>query len=90
MQITGPSSTDSPYVVSTLVGVDIVSILTTGDQVGTKDGPAGFVGQPWRMVGIPDGLGAFDNGVGTMTVIMNQGTGGSTLSARTENMRSFN
>jgi Alkaline phosphatase PhoX len=28
-------------------------------------------GTPYRMVGIPDGLGAFDNGDGTFTVLMN-------------------
>ena len=32
-------------------------------------------GQPWRIVGIPDGLGAFDNGDGTMTVLMNEELG---------------
>lgn len=36
------------------------SILTTGDSVGG-----------YQMVGIPDGLGAFDNGNGTFTVLMN-------------------
>ena len=56
---------------SDLGGVQIELILSVGDQVGVKDGPAGFVGQPRRMAGIPDGLGAFDNGDGTMTVLMN-------------------
>jgi hypothetical protein len=47
--------------------VSFESLLTTGDPVGTKsDGVT-----PWRMVGIPDGLGAFDNGDGTFTVLMN-------------------
>jgi hypothetical protein len=36
------------------------SVLTTGDSVGG-----------YRMVGIPDGLGAYDNGDGTFTVLMN-------------------
>jgi hypothetical protein len=43
------------------------SILTVGDSVNTK--PDGVT--PYRMVGIPDGLGAFDNGDGTFTVLMN-------------------
>src|SRR5262245_7011332 len=68
---TGPSSSQTPYLVPSVSNVQIASLLSTGDQVGTKDGPAGFVGQPWRMAGIPDGLGVFDNGDGTMTVLMN-------------------
>ena len=57
---TGPSSSNTPYVVPTHDGVQFVSLLTTGDQVGLQaDGVT-----PWRMAGIPDGLGAFDNGDG--------------------------
>src|SRR6266542_4157724 len=37
-----------------------------GDSVNLKPD-----GTPYRMVGIPDGLGAFDNGDGTFTVLMN-------------------
>src|SRR5205809_885052 len=65
--ITGPSSSQSPYLVRSEVGVVTVSILTVGDAVNFKaDGVT-----PYRMVGIPDGLGAFDNGDGTFTVLMN-------------------
>src|SRR5262245_66269289 len=65
--ITGPSSSQSPYLVRTESGVVTVSILTVGDAVNFKaDGVT-----PYRMVGIPDGLGAFDNGDGTFTVLMN-------------------
>ena len=39
----------------------------TGDSVNFK--PDGVT--PYRMVGIPDGLGAYDNGNGTFTVLMN-------------------
>ncbi|MEN3353846.1 MAG: hypothetical protein V7640_2004 [Betaproteobacteria bacterium] len=63
----GPSSSASPYVVNVHPGVNIVSILTVGDSVNKK--PDGV--QPYRMVGIPDGLGAYDNGDGTFTVLMN-------------------
>ncbi|KEF41705.1 MAG: hypothetical protein ER33_10100 [Cyanobium sp. CACIAM 14] len=62
--ITGPSSSASPYVVSTSPDVQLTSILTTGDSIGG-----------YRMVGIPDGLGAFDNGDGTFTVLMNHELG---------------
>ncbi|TAL40768.1 MAG: hypothetical protein EPN91_12450 [Salinibacterium sp.] len=41
-------------------GVQVTSVLTAGDRVGG-----------YRMVGKPDGLGAFDNGDGTFTVLMN-------------------
>src|SRR5262245_20067854 len=56
----GPSSSQSPYLVRANPGIVTTSILTTGDSVGG-----------YRMVGIPDGLGAFDNGDGTFTVLMN-------------------
>ena len=59
--ITGPSSSQSPYLIRSAPGVVIKSILTTGD--------AALNG--YRMVGVPDGLGAFDNGDGTFTVLMN-------------------
>ncbi len=57
---TGPSSSASPYVVPTATGVTTKSILTVGDSVGD-----------YRLVGIPDGLGAFDNGNGTFTLLAN-------------------
>ena len=58
--LTGPSSSASPYVVRTQPGVVSKSILTVGDSI---DG--------YRLVGIPDGLGAFDNGDGTFTLLVN-------------------
>jgi len=63
---TGPSSSQSPYLVRLQPGVVTKSILTVGDSVNLKPD-----GTPYRMVGIPDGLGAFDNGDGTFTVLMN-------------------
>src|SRR6266487_4343754 len=69
--VTGPSSSQSPYVLRTEPGVVTVSILTVGDAVNYKaDGVT-----PYRMVGIPDGLGAFDNGDGTFTLLMNHELG---------------
>jgi hypothetical protein len=64
---TGPSSSASPYVVNVPKNVDITAILTVGDSVNEK--PDGVT--PYRMVGIPDGLGAFDNYDGTFSVLMN-------------------
>jgi hypothetical protein len=63
---TGPSSSQSPYVLRAQPGVVTTSILTVGDSVNAKPD-----GTPYQMVGIPDGLGAFDNGDGTFTVLMN-------------------
>jgi hypothetical protein len=57
---TGPSSSEPPYLVRTQPGIVTKSILTTGDSVGG-----------YRMVGIPDGLGAYDNGDGTFTLLSN-------------------
>lgn len=57
---TGPSSSVEPYLVRSIPGVTLTSLLTSGDAV---DG--------YRMSGVPDGLGAYDNGDGTFTVLMN-------------------
>ena len=56
----GPSSGQSPYLFTSKASAKFTSILTTGDAVGN-----------YKMAGIPDGLGAFDNGNGTFTVLMN-------------------
>jgi hypothetical protein len=64
---TGPSSSDPPYLVRHVSGVTLTSLLTSGDSV------AGY-----RMAGTPDGLGAFDNGDGTFTVLMNHEFGATT------------
>ena len=67
-ELTGPSSSQSPFVVRSMKGVTTTAILTVGDSVNDKPGQPGV---PYRMVGIPDGLGAYDNGDGTFTVLMN-------------------
>ena len=65
--INGPSSSESPYLVRAQQGIVTKSILTVGDAVNYKaDGVT-----PYRLVGIPDGLGAFDNGDGTFTLLVN-------------------
>lgn len=75
---TSDSSSQTPYLVPTRKNVLTRSILTVGDAVNYKtDGIT-----PYRMVGIPDGLGAFDNGNGTFTVLMNQELTGSVGIAR--------
>jgi secreted PhoX family phosphatase len=55
-----PSSSQTPYLTPVAQGVVANAILTSGDQVGS-----------YKMAGTPDGLGAFDNGDGTFTLLMN-------------------
>ncbi len=60
---TGPSSSFSPYLLGAEPNVRFTSIISVGDALpGSTSGVFG---------GIPDGLGAFDNGDGTFTVIAN-------------------
>lgn len=61
---TGPSSSQSPYLIPIAAGVTTTSILTVGDAVGG-----------YEMVGIPDGLGAWDNGDGSFSLLMNHELG---------------
>lgn len=69
---TGPSSTpvpaigktpavpSNPYMIPMTRGWSATSLLTVGNEV-----------KGYRMSGIPDGLGAFDNGDGTISVLIN-------------------
>lgn len=71
-QNTGPSSSQSPYVLPTIPGVSTTSIFTVGDTVGG-----------YRMVGIPDGLGAFNNADGSsFNLMMNHELGGASGTTR--------
>src|SRR5262245_52995802 len=56
--------TASAYVVPVDPAITTQAILTVGDSTNG-----------YRMVGIPDGLGAFDNGNGTFTLLMNHELG---------------
>src|SRR5262245_28377880 len=66
-QLQGPSSSQTAYVIPTHSGVPTRVTMTVGDAVNLK--LDGFT--PYRMVGVPDGLGAYDNGDGTFTLVMN-------------------
>jgi hypothetical protein len=55
-----PSTTTESYLLPTLSGVRTIPILTTGDTI-----------RGYRMVGIPDGLGAFNSDLHDFTLIMN-------------------
>lgn len=64
--VTGPSSSQSPYVMPVpATGYTITSVLTASTAIGN-----------YTMVGVPDGLGAYDNNDGTFTLLMNHEFGG--------------
>jgi hypothetical protein len=57
---TGPSTSTEPYLLPSITGAKTVSILSVGDSIGG-----------YRMVGIPDGLGAYKSGHNDFTLFMN-------------------
>ncbi len=81
----GFQTLEPAYLVPSAPSVAITPILSVGDTVSdnyaTNDGAVG-VSPDYRMVGIPDGLGAFDNGNGTFTVLMNHELGNTVGIAR--------
>lgn len=75
----GPSTSFEPYLAPSIAGVKLVSILTTGDSV-----------KGYRMVGIPDRLGAFKSGHKEFTLLMNHELGGTSGTVRSHgSMGSF-
>ena len=66
--VQGPSTGSTPYVRATSPLVTKVTSILTVDNTGSN--PDDSIGG-YGMVGIPDGLGAFDNEDGTFTVLMN-------------------
>lgn len=65
--VTGPSSSESPYIYPLMSDVRTTSLLTVGDSAPH----ASRVGERYQMAGVPDGIGAYDNGDGTFTVLLN-------------------
>lgn len=70
-QSIGPSTTTEPYLLPAMPGVRTVSALTVGDTVGG-----------YRMVGIPDGMGAWDAEHGAFNLVLNHEIGKSLGIAR--------
>lgn len=60
-----PSTTTQPYILALEPNVTFTAVLKVGDAL-----PGGGV-----FAGIPDGIGAFDNGDGTITVLVNHELG---------------
>jgi hypothetical protein len=59
-------SADPAYLAPVAPGWRTRALITVGESMNDK--PDGI---PYRMVGLPDGLGAYDNHDGTFTVLMN-------------------
>jgi hypothetical protein len=74
----GPSTATTPYLTPVDNTVQFTSLLSVGDTVQRKNKG----NQTYRMVGIPDGLGAFDNGDGTFTLLVNHELGNAVGVAR--------
>ena len=69
---TGPSSSRPPFQEPVDSGYALIALMSVGDTVNNKAD-----GTPHRLVGLLDGLGAFDNGDGTFTVLANHEIGAS-------------
>ena len=85
-QVQGPSTGSTPYVLPVQPGTQTISVLTVDNTGVITDDTVpltvnGIVtGGTYAMSGIPDGTGAFDNGNGTFTLLVNHELG-STLGA---------
>jgi hypothetical protein len=73
----GFTSSQSPYLLPLAPGVMTKALFTVGDTANLKPDMT-----PYRMVGLPDGLGSFDNGDGTFTVLLNHELGNTAGIAR--------
>jgi len=78
-QIQGPSTGSTPHATPLAAGVTTWSIATVDNTGANPDDTFTnlITGVPnsYGMVGIPDGMGSFDNGDGTFTVLMNHELG---------------
>lgn len=68
--LSGFATAAPSYVLPSASGVEVRPLLTVGDEVLRTGGGAAY-----RMVGIPDGMGAFDNNDGTFTLLMDHELG---------------
>jgi hypothetical protein len=82
-QVIGPSTGSTPYLLPILPGTETISVLTV-DNTGTNadDLVPKINGGSYGLAGIPDGMGAFDNGDGTFTLLVNHELGSGSGVAR--------
>ena len=72
----GPVTGSTPYVLPTWPGWETISVLTVDNTGASPDDVVPRIGGgSYSMNGIPDGLGAFDNGDGTFTLLVNHEMG---------------
>ena len=57
--ITGASTSQSPFMVPLTPGAGFTSLLTAGESIGS-----------YKLAGLGDGMGAYDNGNGTFTMLL--------------------
>lgn len=69
---TAQNSSSSPYLIPTTTSGKYTAIISAGD----------IANNGYKMVGVPDGLGLFDNGNGTFTLLMNHEIGSTSGIAR--------
>lgn len=69
--LTGPSTSVSPYLTPLADGVNFTSIFSANESING-----------YKMAGVPDGMGAYDNNDGTFTVVMNHELGSTSGVAR--------
>jgi hypothetical protein len=78
-QVQGPDTLQTPYILPTAAGVITKSIISNGNGTTTPDETHPKTGGgTYRLTGIPDGLGWYDNGDGNFTLLSNHelpGTG---------------
>jgi len=72
-QIKGPSTVSTPYLLPTQSGIETISVITVDNTGLTADDSVSNLttASPYGLAGLPDGEGAFDNGDGTFTVLVN-------------------
>jgi hypothetical protein len=66
-----------PYMVPVEAGIETKPLVSVGDSINEKPD-----GTPYRLVGIPDGQGVYDNGNGTFTLLSNHELGNTNGIAR--------
>lgn len=76
-QVRGASTSVNPYVLPVAPGVTTVSILTVGESVNNNPS-----GSPYRLVGIPDGMGAFNLNANSFSLLVNHELGNTAGIAR--------
>lgn len=96
-QLTGPSTLQSSYMLPSnpSSGVRVISIASNGNGTGGLAAESyqrlDFSNNPiaggYQLAGIPDGMGAFDNGDGTFTVVMNHELGANVGAQRAHGSR---